>query len=70
METVMVGHHGLYCSESRTDHYRKLHHLTGGSVSDLKEVIKLIPVEKKFILVKKKTPKQMGTRKIRKMAEL
>lgn len=53
----MVDSHGLYCSESRTDHYRIFASPDRCSVSDTKKVFKLIPVEKKIRLVKKKLKK-------------
>lgn len=57
----MVDSHGLYCSESRTDHYRIFASPDRCSVSDMKKVFKLIPVEKKIRLVKKKNKKNKHT---------
>lgn len=57
MKSVMVDSHGLYCSDSRTEHYRIFVSPDSCSVSDMKKVFKLIPVEKKIRLVKKKIKK-------------
>jgi len=56
----MVDSHGLYCSESRTAHYRNFASPDSCSLSDMKQVMKLIPVEKKFRLVKKKRTRKMA----------